>query len=397
MRILNVPFAVALVVGLAVGSFPLRAHTTTWVSGNAYWDKEHNWSNGFPGPDSAVYINNGGHAMLRYDGPCALLYLGSYPGAYGHLETQSSAVLGHCSAIHVGVAGGTGQISHWSGQIITDQLWIAQGSTVLAGGRTDAGYVYNSGTFIHTAGPIYCSDFNIVNGGQLTSTGGALQLGYLNVDEGTLSINGGSNEFSSLRLGEGAHLDIPPGQGFISCNDDDCSDFTITSTSPENVADLGGLGLILYGEGDSGDRYEIEVAGAVDGGFINNFALGGLHILGLGGPGEVTLIDDYDNSPGSGPECLFLHELTLESTNNLDLNGHFLYVEGNVEATLDDHISNGRLYDSTSPFVDALYEPAHGWTVVIPEPASLALLAFGGAALTRQRVRPGQRVRRAKI
>ena len=54
------------------------------------------------------------------------------------------------------------------------------------------------------------------------------------------------------------------------------------------------------------------------------------------------------------------------------------YVDGDVESTMDGWISDGRLFSSIGPPLQVFYDPMDDWTVIIPEPGTLSLLAIGG-------------------
>jgi len=155
------------------------------------------------------------------------------------------------------------------------------------------------------------------------------------------------------------------------------------NTDPLDLAGLGSLTLIFEGGAEANDPFE--VAGARDGGFAGNFALGSM-ILGGMDVGKVRLVDQSDNgrrTPGFG-ECLFVSQLTINSGSSLDLNGLDLYVAGDAVGLLQGYVDDGSIHDSMGRGLYAGYDAAHDWTL-LPEPATLALLALGGLAVVRRR------------
>ena len=56
-------------------------------------------------------------------------------------------------------------------------------------------------------------------------------------------------------------------------------------------------------------------------------------------------------------------------------------------------IDQERVIDTTIPpeMLNAVYVPGDGWTKVVPEPASAAVLLAGAAALLRRKRRPWRR------
>jgi hypothetical protein len=73
--------------------------------------------------------------------------------------------------------------------------------------------------------------------------------------------------------------------------------------------------------------------GAVESGFIGNFALGAM-IIGGDDIGRVELVDDHDNQPDwEGDEILYVHTLEIGPGSYLDLNGVTVYY---AQAVIDD-------------------------------------------------------------
>jgi hypothetical protein len=122
-------------------------------------------------------------------------------------------------------------------------------------------------------------------------------------------------------------------------------------------------------DGGAFDFSLFEVAGAAGGGFADNYAVDAL-TLGSGTSfGKVRLIDQRDNGNrgASGRESLFAEALSIAAGSYLDMHGYRLYLAGDESVLLDAYIAGNRLGDSTlSPgyYLDAVYDPAHSWTRV---------------------------------
>ncbi|MBA7535825.1 hypothetical protein ES705_28083 [subsurface metagenome] len=322
---------------------------------------------------------------------------------------------------------GNGRFEQLDGSVSHDSLEVgclagAEGTYVLSGGTTDtyAGYVgYDGiGLFEHSAGTHTATYLDIGNGSgsdgtyDLSGTGHLavgvtmrvgvsglglfLQSGGTNVvssnlylgrfsgsdgtydisagdlstanfyvgdnDSGTLNITGSAASItvsSLLHFGPDSTFTAVPGSTIHMTG----SAFENENTDPTDLAGLSNLELIF--EGGSEDIDPFEVAGAIDGGFVDNFALGTLTLGGVD-IGQIQLVDDYDNGNrgATGKECLFLHDIDINVGSTLDVYSHLLYVESNVESMLDSWIADGRLFDSTG-YLDAVYFSADNWTAVV--------------------------------
>ena len=222
------------------------------------------------------------------------------------------------------------------------------------------------------------------------SVGGTMYLGHTSGGVGSYEIAGGSLETKGLHVGY-------EGSGRLTMSDSDASvtvsgllsfggDSTLTAvpgsavdmmgssfetrtTSPAALTDLANLNLIF--EGGDADVDSFEVAGIdlgpIDQGFDLNFALGML-TLGGEGTGQIRLFDDFDNHPGLlGSEALYVDTLVLNAGSYLDLNGFNLYCRNLVGSLSIIDLSHG------------------GSLALVPEPAALCLLAFGGLATALRR------------
>lgn len=160
---------------------------------------------------------------------------------------------------------------------------------------------------------------------------------------------------------------------------------------PTDLPGLSGLALeFLPGEGGFAC---FEAASALDGGFVDNLAL---EALTLCSEGELVsllrLVDDCDNGHrgAAGRECVFARSLWIEGESQLDLAGVRLYLEGDVVLLAEGWVAEERIVDSTIPpeLIEVFYDPGNGWTEVMPEPATLLLLAAGACMGLRRRSRP---------
>ena len=147
------------------------------------------------------------------------------------------------------------------------------------------------------------------------------------------------------------------------------------SGSLQNAFDIAASGALLNVAG--GDYAESATAGtACTVKFSGNTSLGGT----LTASGAIAL--------GGEAKSLAVDALSIGESGSLDLNDIYLYVDGNVELTLGDWISDGRLFSTAwGSLIDASYDSSLDRTAVTPEPATLALLALGGLVALRRRIR----------
>jgi len=153
----------------------------------------------------------------------------------------------------------------------------------------------------------------------------------------------------------------------------------------EDPAALAGLGntTLVFVDSD----LTLEVGGLRGGGWTDNFALGGLVVGDDGYFADLVLIDDEYNGFGDEwPECLFVLSLSVGEGSILDINGLWVYVDGNVLEDIQAMIDEWMIVDSSIEAAPtAYYDAVNDWTV-IPEPATCVLLGFGLlACLARRR------------
>jgi len=255
-----------------------------------------------------------------------------------------------------------------SGLTITDGR-IAAGTVLLIAPAEYVGY-HGTGTFdqaigTNMVGALYIGR-HAGSVGTYIISGGALLAGEVHVGvdgEGTLAVTGPTADITvtgKLSFGTDSTFTAVAGTEIHMIG----AAMENESTYPVALGGLGNTTLVFDG---GAVVNPMEVAGAIDGGLVGNFALGAL-VLGRDDVGWVGLVDAYDNGRrgAAGRECLFVHALDIGEGSWLDVNGLPLYVAGDVAATLDGWIADGTLIDSTGAAgLDAAYIAASDWTVVL--------------------------------
>jgi|GEM_PF-2297795 len=235
--------------------------------------------------------------------------------------------------------------------------------------------------------------------GTLSQTGGQhvvthnIHLGYSSGSSGRLAMTGGTLSAGGLYVGGDGHGELAIGDvaadvrisGDLAFGPDSAfqavsgaeihmtgSALDNRSTSGADLAGLGNLTLIFEGGADHWSTFEAaaENIGATGGGFTaDNFVIGGLTIGGID-DAKLRLVDTFDNNGDAMDDAICVNTITVNASSTLDLNGLFLYVDGNQESTLDTWIADGRLLDSTAPALDAVYDAGHDWTFITELPGA---------------------------
>ncbi|MCY2931217.1 MAG: PEP-CTERM sorting domain-containing protein [Planctomycetota bacterium] len=329
------------------------------------------------GPESIGFAGQG--TFYQYGGLHQALSgdfkIGRNPGSAGEYHLEGGTL--QAAMMNVGYLG-TGTFRYRAGQYNVSSTQVASGSSFILEGNLalDAGQWINvSGSL--NAGTTHAGAYGLTLAGPSgLYAAGTVDLAYLTVGSAgaaTLQMDPAGSIYvkDTLRLALLATLAAPYG-GAISARS-----LEILSQTPADLADLENVTLNLL-SGATGYS-TLEAAGRRDGGFTDNFALGAVH---LNVKAQVQLADAFDNGRrGAGAECVFIDTLTFDKASVLDLNGLWLYVDGNQVSALESHIAGGRLWDSQGGALHAVYDPVHDWTVV-PEPATLSLLALGGLVPT---------------
>jgi hypothetical protein len=100
-------------------------------------------------------------------------------------------------------------------------------------------------------------------------------------------------------------------------------------------------GTLRFSNGSIQNPQRLEVfsqdKGSVAVGFQNNFTMGRMELTNRT---YVLLVDESDNSPGTGKEALYVKTLVVGEGSTLDLNGFNVYVYGSV---INGSVVNGNI------------------------------------------------------
>ena len=274
--------------------------------------------------------------------------------------------------------GGTATYAISGGTLVAEQI--------LVGGNGSATFrLPGGGRPTSPGGSVFVDSLTVAGQGAATCEVGRGWLEATNMSvgvaaPGALHLLGSSGHLlaQNLVLGPHATLQATSGSAITMASvDGETSSFSIQSKSATDLAGLENVRLVfknLYLTDDFdilGDMAYCEIAGKDLGahptGFNNNFSLQSL-VLGDDNNylGWVTLVDRYDNSDGSAPEALYVHDIILGDFSYLDLNGLHVYYDGTLQVSDSAYITGGTLTFVSEP---------------VPEPSTLVLLATGALSL----------------
>ncbi|MFI5460129.1 MAG: RHS repeat-associated core domain-containing protein [Isosphaerales bacterium] len=218
------------------------------------------------------------------------------------------------SVLNVGVLTSFAEANGWT----YSTLQASNGGTVVDPGLSQLNGVNLIGSSTGT--------FTISPSLGLTISGGTItvQTGTL-VDEGNLSVQAGAtlNIEGGLSVNGSGILTSAPGStievsGNLLGNTQNADDF-----NPQGTVEL------VSGTGTSKPPQELEAMsadlGAVQAGFVNNFAYG---TIGLTSSTSVEIVDQSHNTTSSNPEAVYANELIVPSGATLNLNNLHVYVRG---------------------------------------------------------------------
>jgi len=276
------------------------------------------------------FIQTGGTNTVQ-----SFLYLGYMPGLTGRYEIGG----GTLTALKLWVGyQGNGEFYQTNGTVTADNLDLGResgsiglaelsGTGVMAIGavsvaRTGAGtFTLNGGTL--TADTLIVGRFSGTGGLEILDPSAQITIGK----EFTL----GAKALFGAEPGSAIHMTHDAG-GTVAAKFDN---FRKVSS---NVAGLANLELSFEGGADLTATAELagRDLGAVEAGFVNNFALGTLRVGTPGTSAYVRLVDANDNGnriPAGTPEALYVNGIIVGPGSTLDLNGlhvyyHYLCNEG---------------------------------------------------------------------
>ncbi len=296
---------------------------------------------------------------------------GAYIGA-GTLSALSIKVSGTGTGAFTQV-GGTCIVSNWLGLgegDYTGEYSLVGGNLVVGNERIGHGpgdaFIQTGGT--HTVeGVLNIGFYGGREGARFELAGGSLVARSVEVGRysarGTLSLTAAEAYFevtSRFTLSAVGTLTAVSGS-VVHMTRAEGSAFQNYATDEAALAGLENLTMVFEGGTAAWSTFEVagRDLGAVLAGFLDNFLLGSLEVGGVDAA-MLRLEDLVDNGNRASPEALYMHDLVIGPGSTLDLNGLNVYYDGA-------YVNQGTVLG--------------GAPVVVPEPATLALLALGGLAL----------------
>ena len=377
----------------AVGTY------TYWIADTEIWNDVNNWSAGIPSPNHSAIIDNDGTALINDGG----LFAEAYTLALGGFDFNCSGTVSHSAGTltiegelgigNFAASNGTYNLSGTGQLILLEENYACEVIGLLGVGE----FNQDGGTHF-VGGGLY------VTNGTYNLNDGSLTVIFEHIISSLFNIRGGSLVTNDLVVGSTGTLDVLDSSADIEVktrmvfyNGSQYSAaagtvFHMTGTIFENesntASDLEGLGNTTFVfEGGESVLDTFEVAGIVNGGFVNNFALGGLILGGDIYAGHLQLIDDSYNGSGDNDEGLFVYDLDIHSESSLDVNGLALYEFGDHTSSWEHWISEGELFDSSGASLIPYYDSLNDWTTYalgdysIPEPGTILLIGCGLSAL----------------
>jgi hypothetical protein len=400
MRWLDLLFAAAVLAATFCGGPPPAAYAIDyhWIGagtgGNiatdpadptTQWSNPVNWQEGAapgPGDTPLLPLANAGYVYAQSGQVSGLLVNGSSAqGAY-YIGDGADVTMPPLLCLAAGYSG-MGRVLQTGGSLTTTGVVLGgwdvcsgwgsyelQGGTLAVTGSSsllDIGY-RGTGVFTQTGGTLSVQGTMYVGrmfgNGVLNVGGGTLRAGTLEVGRseasGTLNItdSAATIEASCFVLWQNSTLSAVPGSQIHIVGG---PWFRNYSKDENALSGLENVTLIFDAPNAVWDTFE--VAGLDQGstaqGFRDNFALEGLIVGGAIGL-HLTLVDQINNDNRSSSECLYVHNLIVNSGSVLDLNGLRLYYDGSLDNT-------GSVIGGTPIFV--------------PEPAALSILGAGLALI----------------
>jgi pectate lyase len=368
-----------------LAAFPAPA-PVEWIGGTSRYARIENWNLPFqPSRFDTVLINAGVAAVDAAGQHGGTLRVASVAGATGRLDVTAGQ-LTIATALEVGDRG-SGQVVQSGGRVVTPAIRLggstagAAGTYALQGGVLDVGTLSRGtvgGTFSFTGGTLHADTVNF----DLVNAGGTLAPGN---SPGLLRVNG------NLTLSSGTLQIELAGTARAS---------TFDAIDVSGVATLGGslqiqpLGSFVPAPSDS---FLVLTASGIDGGFTNANAFGMIPLAGGGAAMRLTqtgtqlVLDQYtrvgdvnrDGGINNQDIAVFVSLLTGGVASGAA--GFAADVDGNGVVNNQDIAPFVALLTGGRPLAEVAGDPDFAPLVsLVPEPATLGLLAAAGALALRR-------------